>query len=868
MTINTYTIGQSHDPNNSWLLSNWGAGQTLNMDWQADNVTRQSDGTTVLTLDRTGTAAGRPFAGAEIQSSDADTSGTWEYIAKAPVMVDGAVFGMFLYQADWRDDWLEFDFEFVGSDTTEVQVTVHMEDPNGQHIAAGKVIDLGFDAAQEFAKYTISVDHDSAEFYVNGVQVAQFTARDMPDGQWDTGPMKSYVDLWSADSRYTDWTGTWTGNNVLTAHVWDASTPGGPALTPRPGTSTPPTSPTPPQPAPVDPANLLVNGSFEATTVATGTWSAQQTVAGWTALPGSGIELWNSHNGIQARNGSNFVELDYLGATDGIYQDVRTGAGQSYTLSFDLAARPGAALSTQGVEVLWNGQVVATVQPIASGTHGIWITPTVIVTGTGNLDRLTLREVGSQGSDGVGALLDNVRLVAGGGAQPTPTPPTGPVVLPPPEPESPPVTPTTPPSGTNLLVNGSFEASAVTTGGWAATQTMQGWTALTGGRIELWNAHGGIRATNGVNFAELDYQSGMDGFFQDVRTGAGQGYTLSLDLAARPGQTLATQSVEVLWNGQVVATLQPTASGWTTSNLTVTGTGNLDRLTLREVGSQGGDGLGALLDNVRLVAAGATQPIPTPTPIGTTLRGTEGNDTLNGTAGNDTIDGLGGSDLIKAGAGNDVARGGEGTDRIAMDLGNDLIDGGGTYWDGIFVEGSTAVTIDLAKTTAQVTGLGTDTILNIENVTGGAGNDQIFGDGRWNLLKGGAGNDLLDGRTGLDRIQGGAGRDDMRGGVDGDVDVFIFAATGDSAVGSGRDLIRQFTRGVDDIDLAAIDANIHMSGDQSFSFGGSTARAYGVWSSVVDGNQVVRADVNGDRVADMEIQVEGLANLTASDFLL
>ena len=75
-------------------------------------------------------------------------------------------------------------------------------------------------------------------------------------------------------------------------------------------------------------------------------------MAGWTSLPGSGIELWNSHNGIQARNGSNFIELDYLGATDGIYQDVRTGAGQSYSLNFDLAARPGAALSTQGVEVL------------------------------------------------------------------------------------------------------------------------------------------------------------------------------------------------------------------------------------------------------------------------------------------------------------------------------------------------------------------------------------------------------------------------------------------------------------------------------------------------------------------------------------
>ena len=811
MTINTYTIGQSHDPNDSWLLSNWGAGQTLNMDWQADNVTRQSDGTTVLTLDRTGTAAGRPYAGAEIQSSDADTSGTWEYIAKAPVMVDGAVFGMFLYQADWRDDWLEFDFEFVGSDTTEVQVTVHMEDPSGKHIAAGKVIDLWFDAAQEFAKYTISVDHDSAEFYVNGVQVAQFTARDMPDGQWDTGPMKSYVDLWSADSRYTDWTGTWTGNNVLTAHVWDASTPGGPALTPRPGTSTPPTSPTAPQPAPVDPANLLVNGSFEATTVATGTWSAQQTVAGWTALPGSGIELWNSHNGIQARNGSNFVELDYLGATDGIYQDVRTGAGQSYTLSFDLAARPGAALSTQGVEVLWNGQVVATVQPIASGTHGIWITPTVIVTGTGNLDRLTLREVGSQGSDGVGALLDNVRLVAGGGAQPTPTPPTGPVVLPPPEPESPPVTPTTPPSGTNLLVNGSFEASAVTTGGWAATQTMQGWTALTGGRIELWNAHGGIRATNGVNFAELDYQSGMDGFFQDVRTGAGQGYTLSLDLAARPGQTLATQSVEVLWNGQVVATLQPTASGWTTSNLTVTGTGNLDRLTLREVGSQGGDGLGALLDNVRLVAASGQTPAPTvpsPTPstptaivgddLDNVLRGTSSNDRIEGRGGNDSLVGEAGDDHLSGGDGNDVLNGATGNDRLEGGQGADtyvLAASGDTVVEALnagmdkvraaysYTLGSNVENLELTGT-AALTGTGNE----LDNVLAGnsaanllqgmAGNDRIQGGQGNDRLLGGLGDDRLSGGEGADQLLGGAGRDALTGGAGDDIFVLNSPAEG------------------------------------------------------------------------------------------
>jgi Ca2+-binding RTX toxin-like protein len=251
-----------------------------------------------------------------------------------------------------------------------------------------------------------------------------------------------------------------------------------------------------------------------------------------------------------------------------------------------------------------------------------------------------------------------------------------------------------------------------------------------------------------------------------------------------------------------------------------------------------------------------------------TMVGNGAGNILTGLAGNDTIDGLGGSDLVRAGAGNDVVRSGEGTDRIAMDLGDDLIDGGGTYLDELFFEGTAAMTIDLTKTTAQVTGLGTDTIRNIENVSGGGGNDRITGNDRWNLLQGGAGNDRLYGGTGRDRLEGGSGRDEMLGGSDQDRDVFVFTSVQESAVGTARDAIRQFTRSIDDIDLSAIDANSNMSGNQAFAFSGSTARAYGVWTSALDGNQVVRADVDGDRMADMEIRVDGWARLTASDFVL
>jgi hypothetical protein len=41
---------------------------------------------------------------------------------------------------------------------------------------------------------------------------------------------------------------------------------------------------------------------------------------------------------------------------------------------------------------------------------------------------------------------------------------------------------------TNLLVNGSFEASAVQTNGFGAFPSVAGWTALSGSAIELWNA--------------------------------------------------------------------------------------------------------------------------------------------------------------------------------------------------------------------------------------------------------------------------------------------------------------------------------------------------------------------------------------------
>lgn len=156
----------------------------------------------------------------------------------------------------------------------------------------------------------------------------------------------------------------------------------------------------------------------------------------------------------------------------------------------------------------------------------------------------------------------------------------------------------------------------------------------------------------------------------------------------------------------------------------------------------------------------------------------------------------------------------------------------------------------------------------IRTVTGSAFADRIIGDATANALRGRAGSDTLSGNAGNDTLTGGAGRDLLTGGVGSDV--FVFATVADSAKGAARDVIRDFARGAsgDDIDLSAIDANTRMAGNQTFAFSGTLAAKNAVWIKAIGPDLIVRADVNGDRVADLEIAVKGIASLTAGDFIL
>ena len=149
---------------------------------------------------------------------------------------------------------------------------------------------------------------------------------------------------------------------------------------------------------------LLTNGSFEANLQGNGSWNIYSSLTGWTG-GAYGIELRNSVVG-NAPDGVNFVELDTTNNSS-MYQNVSTVLGQHYTLTFQFQDRPGVATSSQGLEVYWGNSLVGTVN---NSLGGNWQTVSYALTGTGNIEALTFKAIGS--NDSLGTSLDAVSLTA------------------------------------------------------------------------------------------------------------------------------------------------------------------------------------------------------------------------------------------------------------------------------------------------------------------------------------------------------------------------------------------------------------------------------------------------------------------------
>ena len=284
--------------------------------------------------------------------------------------------------------------------------------------------------------------------------------------------------------------------------------------------------------------------------------------------------------------------------------------------------------------------------------------------------------------------------------------------------------------------------------------------------------------------------------------------------------------------------------------------------------ASGGDAAGDSLFSIENVDGSA---------FADTLTGDSGSNRLSGGAGNDILDGGAGADNLLGGAGDDffyvdnsadavTENSGEGLDTVVSSLSWVL----GANVENLILAGSSAINGTGNALANSLTGNG-----GANTLDGASGDDFVQGLGGNDSLIGQAGNDRLEGGDGTDLLIGGAGRDTLVGGAGGDR--FDFDITGDSAVGSG-DQILDFVSGLDKIDLSTMDAKTGTKKNDAFQFIGASAftgaagqlRYETVDLAGTSGDYTkIMGDLNGDKITDFEIVLVGnTGSLQAADFIL
>ncbi|ENM3793466.1 MARTX multifunctional-autoprocessing repeats-in-toxin holotoxin RtxA [Vibrio cholerae] len=136
--------------------------------------------------------------------------------------------------------------------------------------------------------------------------------------------------------------------------------------------------------------NLIVNGDFE------------QSDFGWSSTHGVEAYVSASSYGLERDgHGNNVSELATDQSTT-IYQDIQNlTEGEVIAVSFDFAKRAGIS-NNEGIDVLWNGEVVFS----SSGDESAWQQKTLKLTAHAGSNRIEFKGTGH--NDGQGYILDNV----------------------------------------------------------------------------------------------------------------------------------------------------------------------------------------------------------------------------------------------------------------------------------------------------------------------------------------------------------------------------------------------------------------------------------------------------------------------------
>ena len=341
----------------------------------------------------------------------------------------------------------------------------------------------------------------------------------------------------------------------------------------------------------------------------------------------------------------------------------------------------------------------------------------------------------------------------------------------------------------NFLYNGSFEVfnGGVHGGGdgtgWYEDAYIDGWTQSS---IDVHEAgHMDLGATDGDYHVDLAAQS--NGTLTRELEGLedGETYSLSMDLKSRGAygdgvsgtaeEALGQSVVQVVWNGEIIATIDPANDGlgWNTYTLELTaGSGDgSNTITFIEMGSE--NSYGTLLDNFQ-------------------INDSDGFGVLENEAGAEiatlSVTDVDDGDSISYSTSDDrfevVTQDGE----VILKL-----------KDGISLDYETESSVDVTVTATDSGNLSTsqtltvavgdvDDFSSLNQVNGSDNNDTLNGTSDDDMITAYSGNDVIDGHDGDDVIYGDAGQDTIDGGS-GDDDIYGGADSDTISGGDGNDFI-------------------------------------------------------------------------------
>ncbi len=520
--------------------------------------------------------------------------------------------------------------------------------------------------------------------------------------------------------------------------------------------------------------NLLVNSGFEdsgdaADNVAIANGLTTADLPGWHSTSASPSQLLAS--GVTGINGTRALHLDN-GAANTVSQTVAgLTAGEVLTLSFDHAALGNGA--TSGIEVLWNGAVVATV---TGGTTGMHAFGPLAVTAINGSNVLAFRALGTP--DGLGSVIDKVwlgrteggadQLIGGAGQDRLDGG-----------------------AGNDILLGGDGDdiASFIVFEGSDPSLREAG----------LYGGSGDDILDGGAGNDTLDGGTGNDRYL----FAAGSGNDTVITGGGRDELIFDKIASNQLWLRRSGNDLEITAIGLGSTVLVkdwYLSPGNQARRLVAADKLLGQGDVQALVSAMAVVSATvpATWPAnptqafasvfaaawqdPTSYKDQASYTGTSGDDALTADpllTGGARFYSLGGNDILVgsdaddefhfgAEAGFDTIKGGLGFDALIADVDNAVIGLRTTTAaplsgiEKISANGKSNVTIRLdTGASLDLSGL---LVEGIAGIVGSGGGDTIIGSAADDVIDGAGGDDVLKGGAGNDTLRGGAGNDDLDGG--------------------------------------------------------------------------------------------------------